>query len=110
MRHANAIGLTRHRGKVAHHQHRRIAITPQPQPGEDALLPVVADHPLEAIRTEVFRMQRGQAGMPKLLCLVFSLLALLLSAAKYAAVLPWIAGMAVAVISVRERIQRRRVV
>jgi hypothetical protein len=52
----------------------------------------------------------GRAGMPKLLCLIFSLLALLLSVDKYAALLPWIAGMAIAVISVRERIQRRRVV
>jgi hypothetical protein len=52
----------------------------------------------------------GQGGIPKLLCLVFSLLALLLSAEKYAAVLPWVAGMAVAVISVRERIQRQRIV
>jgi hypothetical protein len=52
----------------------------------------------------------GQGGIPKLLCLVFSLLAPLLSAEKYAAVLPWVAGMAVAVISVRERIQRQRIV
>jgi hypothetical protein len=46
--------------------------------------------------------------MPKLLCLVASLLSLLLSVEKYAAVLPWVAGMAIAVISVREKIQRRR--
>jgi hypothetical protein len=52
----------------------------------------------------------GRAGMPKLLCLIFSLLALLLSVDKYAALLPWIAGMAIAVISVRERIRRPRVV
>ena len=52
----------------------------------------------------------GQASIPKLLCLVASLLALLLSVEKYAAVLPWIAGMAVAVISVRETIRGRRIV
>ena len=52
----------------------------------------------------------GQASIPKLLCLVASLLALLLSVDEYAAVLPWIAGMAIAVISVRETIRGRRVV
>jgi hypothetical protein len=52
----------------------------------------------------------GRSGMPKLLCLIFSLLALLLSVEKYAALLPWIAGMAIAVISVRERIRRPRVI
>jgi hypothetical protein len=51
----------------------------------------------------------GQAAIPKLLCLVASLLALLLSLDNYAAVLPWVAGMAIAVISVRETIRRRRV-
>jgi len=50
----------------------------------------------------------GQAAIPKLLCLVASLLALLLSLDNYAAVLPWVAGMAIAVISVRETIRRRR--
>jgi hypothetical protein len=43
----------------------------------------------------------GQATMPKVLCLVASLLALLLSVDKFAAVLPWSIGMAIAVISVR---------
>jgi hypothetical protein len=52
----------------------------------------------------------GQAAIPKLLCLVASLLALLLSVDHYAAVLPWIAGMAIAVISVRETMRGRRVV
>jgi hypothetical protein len=52
----------------------------------------------------------GQAGIPKLLCLVASLLALLLSVDYYAAVLPWLAGMAIAVVSVRETIRGRRVV
>jgi hypothetical protein len=50
----------------------------------------------------------GQAGMPKLLCLVTSVLALLLSVEQYVAALPWSAGMAIAVISVRERFDRRR--
>jgi hypothetical protein len=50
----------------------------------------------------------GQAGMPKLLCLVASVLALLLSVEQYVAALPWSAGMAIAVISVRERFDRRR--
>jgi hypothetical protein len=50
----------------------------------------------------------GQATMPKVLCLVASLLALLLSVEKYAAVLPWSIGMAIAVISVWERFCQRR--
>jgi hypothetical protein len=50
----------------------------------------------------------GQAGMPKMLCLVASVLALLLSVERYAAALPWAIGMAIAVISVRERIDQRR--
>ncbi len=50
----------------------------------------------------------GQAAMPKVLCLVASLLALLLSVEKYAAVLPWCIGMAIAVISVRPRFCDRR--
>ena len=50
----------------------------------------------------------GKPGMPRLLCLVTSILALLLSVEPYRAVLPWVAGMAIAVISVRERIRQRR--
>jgi len=50
----------------------------------------------------------GQGGMPKMLCFVASLLALLLSVREYAAVLPWAIGMVIAVISVREKIQRQR--
>lgn len=50
----------------------------------------------------------GQGGMPKLLCLVTSILALLLSVEPYGAVLPWAIGMAIAVLSVRERIHRLR--
>jgi hypothetical protein len=49
----------------------------------------------------------GQATMPKMLCLVASLLALLLSVEKYGAVLPWCVGMAIAVISVRARFCQR---
>jgi hypothetical protein len=49
----------------------------------------------------------GQAGMPKMLCFVASVLAMLLSVEPYGAVLPWCIGMAIAAISVRERLQRR---
>jgi hypothetical protein len=49
----------------------------------------------------------GRAGMPKMLCLVASVLALLLSVKPYGAVLPWTVGMAIAVISVRERFCQR---
>jgi hypothetical protein len=49
----------------------------------------------------------GQATMPKVLCLVASLLALLLSVDKFAVVLPWSIGMAIAVISVRARFCQR---
>ncbi|QWG16665.1 hypothetical protein KMZ68_16865 [Bradyrhizobium sediminis] len=50
----------------------------------------------------------GQGGMPKLLCLVTSILALLLSVEPFGALLPWVVGMAIAVLSVRERIHRLR--
>ena len=50
----------------------------------------------------------GQPGTPKLLCLVASMLALLLSLDVYPAILPWTVGMAIAVISLRERFDRRR--
>jgi hypothetical protein len=50
----------------------------------------------------------GQAGQPKVLCLVSSLLALLLSLDPYRATLPWAVGMAIAVISVRERLRLRQ--
>jgi hypothetical protein len=49
----------------------------------------------------------GQAAMPKMLCLVTGILALLLSVEPYRAELPWFVGMAIAVISVRERFCRR---
>ena len=50
----------------------------------------------------------GQPGTPKLLCLVASMLALLLSLEVYPAILPWTVGMAIAVIFLRERFDRRR--
>jgi hypothetical protein len=50
----------------------------------------------------------GRAPMPMLLCFVASVLAMLLSVELYAAVLPWALGMAIAVISVRERIHAAR--
>jgi hypothetical protein len=51
----------------------------------------------------------GQGAMAKMLCLVASLLALLLSVEDYAAVLPWIIGMMIAAVSVWERIKLRRI-
>jgi len=50
----------------------------------------------------------GRGGMAKMLTLVTSLLALLLSVREYGAVLPWITGMAIALASVWERIRQRR--
>lgn len=50
----------------------------------------------------------GQGGMAKMLCLVTSILAMLLSVREYGAVLPWVIGMTVAVMSVWERIRQRR--
>jgi hypothetical protein len=50
----------------------------------------------------------GQAGQPKMLCLVTSLMALLLSFDPYRAALPWAVGMAISVLSVRESFYQRR--
>jgi nicotinamide riboside transporter PnuC len=50
----------------------------------------------------------GQAGTSKVLCFVTSLLAMLLSVREFGAVLPWCLGMAIAVISVREKFRQRR--
>ena len=47
----------------------------------------------------------GKAPMPRVLCLVSSLLAMLLSVEPGGAVLPWGVGMVIALISVRERIR-----
>jgi hypothetical protein len=45
--------------------------------------------------------------MAKMLCLVASLLALLLSVKPYGAVMPWLIGMIIAAIAVLERLRRR---
>ena len=50
----------------------------------------------------------GQGGMAKMLTLITSILALLLSVQEYGAVLPWVLGMIIASVSVWERIQQRR--
>ncbi len=47
----------------------------------------------------------GKAQMPRLLCFVCSVMAMLLSVVPYHSVLPWTLGMAIAVIAVRERIR-----
>jgi hypothetical protein len=49
----------------------------------------------------------GQPGTPMALSFVSSLMAMLLSVEPYRAELPWCVGMAIAVISVRERLRRR---
>ena len=50
----------------------------------------------------------GHGGMAKMLCLLTSVLGFLLSVREYGAVLPWVLGMIVAVISVSEKIRQRR--
>jgi hypothetical protein len=50
----------------------------------------------------------GQGAVAKMLCLVTSILALLLSVEPYGAVLPWVVGALIAGISVWERIRQRR--
>jgi hypothetical protein len=52
----------------------------------------------------------GRATMPRMLCLVASLLALLLSVTAYGAIIPWLVGMIIAAIAVHERLRRRSVV
>jgi hypothetical protein len=47
----------------------------------------------------------GKALMPRMLCFVCSVMAMLLGVSPYEAMLPWTLGMAIAVISVRERIR-----
>jgi hypothetical protein len=47
----------------------------------------------------------ANVATPKMLCFVASMVALLLSTTLYSAVLPWALGMAIAVISLRERIR-----
>jgi hypothetical protein len=43
----------------------------------------------------------GRAAMPKLLCLLASVIAALLALKFYLAIVPWIVGMAIAAVSVR---------
>jgi len=50
----------------------------------------------------------GQGGMAKMITLITSILALLLSVQEYGAVLPWVIGVIIASVSVWERIQQRR--
>ncbi len=50
----------------------------------------------------------GQSSQAKLLCLVTSILALLLSVEPYGAVLPWLLGALIAGVSVWERVRLRR--
>ena len=52
----------------------------------------------------------GGATMPKMFCLVSSLLSLLLSVEPYGAVMPWVFGMIIAVVAVFERLRGRGVV
>jgi len=47
----------------------------------------------------------GKAPMPRLLCLVTSLLSMLMSVEPGGAALPWGLGMVIAAVSVRERIR-----
>jgi hypothetical protein len=49
----------------------------------------------------------GRAAMPKLLCLVASLIAALLALKFYFAIVPWIAGMAIAMVSVYAACRQR---
>jgi hypothetical protein len=50
----------------------------------------------------------GQSAVAKMLCLVTSILAMLLSVEPYGAVLPWFFGALIAGVSVWERIRQRR--
>ena len=50
----------------------------------------------------------GKAGTPMVLCLATSVFALLLSVEPFGAGLPWIVGMVVAIVSIRERIYERQ--
>jgi len=50
----------------------------------------------------------GQSAVAKMLCLVTSILAMLLSVEPYGAGLPWLLGALIAAVSVWERIRQRR--
>jgi hypothetical protein len=52
----------------------------------------------------------GSATMPRMLCLVASLLALLLSVKPYGAVVPWLVCMIIAAVAVYERFRSCRAV
>ena len=52
----------------------------------------------------------GQSRMAKMLCLMTSVLALLLSVKEYAAITPWVLGMLIAGVSVWERVRQRHTV
>lgn len=52
----------------------------------------------------------GQSAVAKMLCLVTSILAMLLSVEPGGAVLPWFLGALIAAVSVWERIRQRRMV
>lgn len=49
----------------------------------------------------------GQSSQAKMLCLLASMMGLLLSVEQYGAVMPWVLGMIVAVVSVWERFRHR---
>ena len=49
----------------------------------------------------------GQSVQAKMLCLITSILGLLLSVEEYGAVMPWVLGMIMAIISVWERLRQR---
>jgi hypothetical protein len=49
----------------------------------------------------------GKAAVPKMLCLVASLVAALLAVKFYVAVVPWTIGMAIALISIHAGCRRR---
>jgi hypothetical protein len=51
----------------------------------------------------------GRAAMPKLLCLVASLIAALLALKFYFAIVPWVVGMVIAVVSVGAACRQRTI-
>ena len=52
----------------------------------------------------------GSSSQAKMICLVTSIMAMLLSVEPYGAVLPWLLGALIAGVSVWERIRQRRMV
>src|SRR5260221_11795887 len=57
-RHAEAVVFPRHGSEVADHQDRRRALVALAQERDDALLPVAALHPAEAVVGEILLVQR----------------------------------------------------